>query len=170
MRQALYIQRQALCLASKTVRAVLFNTLHNEVSAKSTWTWISSGNSFNLREVVYGYRVAIAAVSIQSEKGVFPCHTTASVTAGGSNGKIVTALYIFKIWLCICELRGYSLYAIGRVFDNPTVQSGRKRAECIGAEDRTVQGCDSGAWFDISCLPWHQPCSSHPLFVSRGSL
>lgn len=82
---------------------------------------------------------------------------------------MVTVLYIFKIWLCTCELRGNSLYAIGRVFDYSTVQTGKKRAECIGAEDRTVQGCDSRAWFDISCLPWHQPCPSHP-FLAWGNL
>lgn len=83
---------------------------------------------------------------------------------------MATVLYIIKIWLCICELRGNSLYAIKRVFDNSAVQTGRKRAEYISAEDWTVQGCDSRAWFDISCLPWHQPCSSDPLAASRGSL
>lgn len=31
---------------------------------------------------------------------------------------MVPALYIFKIWLCICELRGNSLY----VLDNSAVQ------------------------------------------------
>lgn len=54
MREALYIQRQTLCLASKPAHAVLFNTLHNEISAKGICTRISSGNRFNLREVCRG--------------------------------------------------------------------------------------------------------------------
>lgn len=72
--------------------------------------------------------------------------------------------------MCICELRGDSLYAIGRVFGNSADQTGRQRAERISAEGRTVQACDSRAWFEIFWLPWHQSCSPHPLAASRGSL
>lgn len=90
--------------------------------------------------------------SRESEKEAFPCHVVPAVIVGGSKGKMVTALLIFFIRLCICKLRGNSLYTIERVFDNFEDQTGRKRAERISAEGRAVSSgpCQRGM---VSAFP-----------------
>lgn len=85
---------------------------------------INSGNNFNLREVCRGKgAILIQKESREGEKGAFPCHATLAIIVGGSNGKMVTALLTFFIWLCLCKPRGNSLYAIEKVFDNSEDQT-----------------------------------------------
>lgn len=120
--------------------------------------------------------MTIAAILIQkesgeSEKGVFPCHVTLAVIAGGSNGKMVTTLLIFFIRLFICKPRGNSLYAMEGVFGNSEDHTGRKRAELISAEGRAVCSGWSTVWALLASLaPTLLPSPSSCLCSARGSL
>lgn len=82
---------------------------------------------------------------------------TLAVIAGGSNGKMVTALLGFFLFGCVSVSQEEILSVPQReYFINLRIKLvGRGQSLSVQRAALCVQGSVSGAWLELSWLPWH---------------